>query len=84
LAGEITEGMMLRSKMIIFTLIMKIVPVVRKANLKEIDEDLEDMQYWLSRPPAERAAAVTSLISQSLKPDQRMDKTFVLKRFLHP
>jgi len=71
-------------KLLIFTLIMKIAPVVRKAVLKDIDEELEDMQYWLSRPPAERMAAVTQLISKSLKPGQRMDKTFVVKRKLHP
>jgi len=63
---------------------MRIVPVVRKATLREIDEDLEDMQYWLSRPPQERIAAVTQLISKSLKPGQRMDKTHIVKRYLHP
>lgn len=62
---------------------MKIVPVVRKAILKEIDEEYEDMLYWLSRPPHERIAAVTELISNSLKPGQRMDKTVVIKRKLH-
>jgi len=63
---------------------MKIVPVVRKAMLKEIDEEYEDMLYWLSRPPHERMAAVTQLRSFSLKPGQRMDKTVVIKRKLHP
>ena len=63
---------------------MKIVPVVRKAKLKDIDEDWENLQYWLSRPIMERAAAVTELISFSLKPGQQMDKTFVVKRKLHP
>ncbi|MBV8389672.1 MAG: hypothetical protein JO080_07730 [Mucilaginibacter sp.] len=58
---------------------MKIVPVVRKAALKDIDEELEDMNYWLSRPAHERMAAVTQLISKSLKPGQRMDKTIVVK-----
>ena len=71
-------------KLLIFTLIMKIVPVVRKAVLKNIDEELEDMHYWLSRPPAERIAAVTRLISKSLAPGQRMDKSIVIKRQLHP
>jgi hypothetical protein len=71
-------------KILIFTLIMKIAPVVRKAVLKDIDEELEDMQYWLSRPARERIAAVTWLISKSLTPGQRMDKTFVTKRPLHP
>jgi hypothetical protein len=63
---------------------MKIVPVVRKAKLKEIDESYEDMLYWLSRPPQERIAEVTRLISLSLKPGQRMDKTIVIRRKLHP
>jgi len=63
---------------------MKIVPVVRKAILKEIDEEQEDIDYWLSKTPVERIAAVTSLIRQSLTPGQRMDKTIVVKRLLHP
>ncbi|MDP9078160.1 MAG: hypothetical protein M3O71_12085 [Bacteroidota bacterium] len=63
---------------------MKIVPVVRKAVLKEIDEGYEDMLYWLSKTPQERIAAVTELRSHSLKPGQRIDKTVVIKRLLHP
>jgi hypothetical protein len=63
---------------------MKIVPVVRKALLKEIDEENEDMLYWLSRPPEERIAEVTRLRSHFMKPGQRMDKTVVIKRLLHP
>jgi hypothetical protein len=63
---------------------MKIVPVVRKALLKDIDESYEDMLYWLSRPPQERIAEVTRLISMDLKPGQRMDKTVLIKRQLHP
>jgi pyridoxine/pyridoxamine 5'-phosphate oxidase len=63
---------------------MKIIPVVRRALLREIDEEEEDIQYWLSRPPHERIAAVTSLISKSLEPGQRMDKTIVIRRKLHP
>ncbi|HEY8782842.1 MAG TPA: hypothetical protein VIM16_14555 [Mucilaginibacter sp.] len=63
---------------------MKIAPVVRKAVLKDIDEEYEDMLYWLSRPPQERIAAVTQLRSHSLKPGQRLDKTVVIKRKLHP
>ena len=63
---------------------MKIVPVVRKAVLKDIDEGYEDMQYWLSKTPQERIAAVTKLRSHSLTPGQRLDKTVVIKRKLHP
>ena len=58
---------------------MKIVPVVRKALLKDIDESYEDMLYWLSRPPQERIAEVTRLRLHCLKPGQRMDKTVLLK-----
>ena len=62
---------------------MRIVPVVRKAKLKDIDEELEDMRYWLSRSPQERIAAVTRIIKMHLQPGQRMDKTHVVKRKLH-
>jgi hypothetical protein len=62
---------------------VKIVRVVRKAIFKEIDEEYEDMLYWLSRPPIERLAEVTRLRSHFLKPGQRMDKTVVIKRKLH-
>jgi len=64
--------------------VLKIEPVVRKALLKDIDESYEEMLYLLSRPPQERIAEVTRLISHSLKPGQRMDKTVVIKRKLHP
>jgi hypothetical protein len=63
---------------------MKIVPVVRKAILNEIDEEYEDMLYWLSRPPQERIAEVTRLRSHFLKPGHRMDKTVLVRRQLHP
>lgn len=63
---------------------MEIVPIVRKAVLKEIDESYEDMIYWLSRPPHERIAEVTRLRSFSVKPGERLDKTIVIKRLLHP
>jgi len=62
----------------------KIVPVVRKALLKDIDEEYEDMLYWLSKTPQERIAAVTELRSHFLKPGQRLDKTVLIKRQLHP
>jgi hypothetical protein len=47
--------------------------------LKEIPED-EDFDYWLSRPVVERLQAVTLIVSQSLAPGQRMDKTAVSTR----
>ena len=60
----------------------KIARVVRKAPMKEIDQDAEDLDYWLSRSPGERLAAVCFLVAQSLKPGERMDKTLVTKRKL--
>ena len=62
----------------------KIIPVVRKALLKDIDESYKDMLYWLSRTPQERIAEVTRLRSHMLEPGQRLDKTVVIKRKLHP
>ncbi len=63
---------------------MKIVPVVRKTVLKEIDEGYKDMSYWLSRPAKERITEVTRLRSYSILPGQRLHKTVVIKRKLHP
>ena len=49
--------------------------------MKEIPDD-EDLSYWLSRPVVERLQAVTLLVSQSLAPGQRLDKTAVVIREL--
>ena len=61
---------------------MRITPVVKKGLMKEIDEQ-EDLLYWLSKPPRERIEAVTFIVSQFLKPGQRLDKTAIVKRKLH-
>jgi hypothetical protein len=58
----------------------KMVRTVRKGLMKEIDQGGEDLEYWLSRSPHERVAAVTFIMSQSLQPGQRMDKLIVVKR----
>jgi len=58
----------------------KIVPVLRKVMLKTANDEQNDLEYWLSRPVRERAAAVTFIISQSLKKGQRLDKTKLVKR----
>lgn len=63
-------------------MMMRIQPVVSKGPMKEIDEQ-EDLLYWLSKSPRERIEAVTFIISQSLKPGERLDKTAVVKRKLH-
>lgn len=54
-----------------------VLTVVTKKPVKEFDEKKQDLEYWLSRPVKERLAAVTFIISQSLKKGQRMDKTIV-------
>ncbi len=63
---------------------MKVVPVLKRAKLKNLDEDLENLQYWLSRPTVERMAAVTQLRAFSVNPDDRIDKSIFIKRKLHP
>lgn len=60
---------------------MRIQAVVRKGPMKEIDEQ-EDLLYWLNRSPRERMEAVTFIISQYLKPGQRLDRTAVSIRKL--
>ena len=60
----------------------KIVPVLRKVKLKDADESQKDLEYWLQQSVSKRAEAVTFIISQSLSPGQRMDKTKVSKHKL--
>lgn len=59
-----------------------IAQVVRKVLLKEANDFANDLDYWLSKPPSDRVAAVTSIISQSLKKGQRMDKGMIVHRKL--
>ncbi len=60
--------------------VRKIVPVIRKVKLKNANDEQNDLEYWLSKPVKERAAAVTFIISQSVKKGQRLDKTRLIKR----
>ncbi|WP_462267913.1 hypothetical protein [Mucilaginibacter sp.] len=62
---------------------MKIEPVVKRIALKDTAEELENLRYWLSRPPQERIAAVTKFVKFSLSPGQRMDRTVYTKRKMH-
>lgn len=52
-------------------------PVVTKQPLKSLDEKMQDLEYWLSRPAKERLSALTFIISQHLEKGQQMDRTFV-------
>jgi hypothetical protein len=56
----------------------KIIPVVKKGPLKDIENDENDLDYWLSKTPNERIAAITFLVMSSLKPGTRMDRTHVV------
>jgi hypothetical protein len=59
-----------------------IVPVVRKVKLKEASDTMRDLEFWLSKPPLFRLAAVTDMIAQSMAKSARMDKTRIVKRKL--
>ena len=56
----------------------KIVPVVKKGLLKDLEKEDSDLDYWLSKTPQERIAAITFLVMSSLKPGTRMDRTHVV------
>lgn len=72
-----------KPKTIAKTEIRQIVPVLRRVMMKDAKDEQHDMEYWLSKPVKERAAAVTFIISQSLQKGQRMDKTKVVKKSIH-
>ncbi len=61
----------------------KIQFVVSARPMKDIPED-EDFEYWQNQPVIERLRALTLIVSQSLKPGQRMDKSVVVKRRIKP
>ncbi|SEA27616.1 hypothetical protein [Pedobacter hartonius] len=63
--------------------IRKIVPVLRRVMMKNANDEQRDLKYWLGRPVKERAAAVTHIISQSLRNGQRMDKTKLVKKRIY-
>ncbi|HVI47052.1 MAG TPA: hypothetical protein VM802_19400 [Chitinophaga sp.] len=56
-----------------------IVPVLRRVQMKNAEEEMRDWQYWLSQPVIKRAEAVTFLVGQMLEKGQRMDKTMIKK-----
>lgn len=58
----------------------RIVPVVRRVAMKDANEHNDDLAYWLAQPAAQRVAAVTFIVSQSLSKDERMNKKIVNKQ----
>lgn len=60
----------------------KIIPVVRKVQLNEANDYTQDLNYWMTKTPSERLSALTYLARQTMKRDQKMDKTKITKRKL--
>ena len=56
--------------------------VKHQYDMKTHDQASRDLEYWLTKTPQERLAAVTFLIKQKLKPGQGMDKTVFSTRKL--
>lgn len=55
----------------------EIAPVLRRVKMKEANDEMRDLEYWLSQPVNKRAEAITFLVLQMLEEGQRMDKTCV-------
>lgn len=58
----------------------KIAMVSHQTSLKTGNQAADDLQYWLTKPPQERLAAVTFLVNQNLRPSQRMDKSVISQK----
>lgn len=59
----------------------RIIMMTNRVKMREHDEEKQNLEYWLSRPVAERLEAVTRLSAQLKKrPNQRMDKSIYKKR----
>jgi hypothetical protein len=62
--------------------VRRIAHVVRKVPLKEANDTMRDLDYWLAQPAVERIATVTYLMSQFIEKGQRLDKSIIVKRKL--
>jgi hypothetical protein len=63
--------------------VFRMVPVIRKKKLHSTNESKENLSYWLTRPVQERAAAIAFIVSQSLKPGIKLDRSVISKEKLH-
>ena len=52
-------------------------PVVNKFGMKDFNEIKQNLEYWLSRPPSERVAAVDYLRKQLYGDSIRLNKKVV-------
>ena len=62
--------------------VRSIIPTLRKVKLKEAEEGMQNLAFWLSKPPLFRVAAVTEMITGTMDKFVHMDKTRVVKRKL--
>ena len=58
----------------------KMAMIGKQIELKDPNQDTDDLVYWLSKTPQERLQAVTMLIRQNMTMGQRMDKTCATQR----
>lgn len=56
--------------------------VSKQISLKDPNQDVYDLEYWLSKTPQERLQTVTLLIRQNMAIGQKMDRTFCTKRLM--
>ena len=56
-----------------------IIPAVCKVKMKESGEEKNNLEFWLSKPPLFRVAAVTEMIERTMDKSARMDKTRIVK-----
>jgi hypothetical protein len=55
--------------------------IVKKHRLSEFDEMKDNLEYWLSRPPAERIAAVDHLREEFNESPVRFQRTARIIQF---
>jgi hypothetical protein len=60
----------------------KMAMVSKQISLKDTNQEVYDLEYWLSKTPHERLQTVTLLIRQNMAIGQKMDRTFCTKRFM--
>lgn len=61
----------------------KIVQVVKKSPLREINEANQNIEFWLAQTPVQRMEAVTFLSMQTISPAQKINKKIVRKFKIH-
>ena len=58
----------------------KMAMVSKQINLKDVNQEAYDLEYWMTKTPQERLQAVTILIRQNMIAGQKMDRSFHQQR----